>query len=72
MPKILEKFEISNGYDKYSLDSAKRKANSLRSELDGDNPILAIIGSNTDISVSSLLSEPYVIKRDLPFTINTH
>ena len=38
--EIIKKFEINNGYDRHSLESAKSKADSLRVELNGENPIL--------------------------------
>jgi len=61
----LQKFEISNGYDRYNLANVKNKANSIRNELDSDNPILAIHPSaNSYVSFSSLITSPYVIKID--------
>ncbi|CAG8684198.1 5399_t:CDS:2 [Ambispora leptoticha] len=47
MTETLETFEISNGYDRDSLKSAKDKAANLRHELNGENPMLAIISSLT-------------------------
>nr|CAG8502199.1 3131_t:CDS:2 [Entrophospora candida] len=72
MPEILETFEVSEGYDKNSLDSAKSKAISLRIELNGENPILAIIGSYGTISPSTILGEPYVLEREIPCRIETY
>jgi hypothetical protein len=66
--EILETFEISDGYDKNSLESAKSKASSLRSELNGENPILAIHPSaNSCSSFSEIIKAAYVIKIDVPY-----
>jgi hypothetical protein len=69
-PEILQKFEISNGYDRYSLSSVQNKASSIRSELDGENPILAIHpNANSYVSFSSLITSPYVKQNALPVGI---
>jgi len=70
--EILETFEISSGYDKNSLESAKNRASNLRIELNGENPILAIIGSYGNISPSSILSEPYVMRREIPCRMESY
>jgi hypothetical protein len=65
--EILQKFEVSNDYDRYNLSSTQNKANSVRNELNGKNPILAIHpNANSYVNFSSLVTSPYVIKRDLP------
>jgi len=64
--EILQKLEINQGYDRYNLESAKNKASSLRSELNGENPILAIHPSaNSYVSFSSLVTSPYVRKEEI-------
>nr|CAG8552335.1 8847_t:CDS:2 [Entrophospora candida] len=69
---VKQKTSLSNpqeGYDKYGLASVKNKASSLRSELNGDNPILAIHPSaNSYVSFNSLITSPYVIKNGLPYS----
>jgi len=70
--EILQKFEISNGYDKSSLGSAQNRASGLRNELNGENPILAIVGYHGSMSVNSLLSEPYLIKKEVPCRMETY
>lgn len=65
MGEMLEKFEIVT--IKYSLDSAKKKAEWLRNELiNHDNPIL-LIHPNCDCyrSFNSFVTSPYVVKEYL-------
>src|SRR4051812_16701761 len=60
--EVLEKFEVDNGYDKYSLSSAKNKTSNLRTNLNGSNPILYIYPqANNYVSFNEIVKSPYVV-----------
>ncbi|CFW92762.1 protein of unknown function [endosymbiont DhMRE of Dentiscutata heterogama] len=64
--EILKTFEINSGYDKNSLESAKSRANSLRNELNGENPILAVHPSTDSYTAfSDIIKEPYVSRKEI-------
>jgi len=67
MGKVIVAIKIA---DKSSLTEAKSKASELRTNLNGENPILAVFAdADSYAHINRIITWPYIVERDLPVDI---